>query len=75
MGIENVFTKKNIEIFKLLDKESMHIREIADTLNISPAKVIGAVKTLKKFDLIIEETKKNRKIIALNKNKTYKKKH
>ncbi|MFC1648236.1 lyase family protein [Nanoarchaeota archaeon] len=73
MGIEEIFTEKNIEILKLLDKDSYHIREIAEKLGISPATVVKAVKTLEYFDLVSEESKKNKRVISLKRNATYEK--
>lgn len=67
MNIFKIFTKKNIEIIKLIDKEQHHIRDIADKLNISPGSVHKLVKLLKKDNLIKEIKEKNRIKIILNK--------
>ena len=67
MGITQIFTKKNVEILNLLSKESLHIRDIANRLNISPAKVHFTVKLFKKNKLVKETREKNRVIISLNK--------
>ncbi|MEK6949116.1 MAG: lyase family protein, partial [Nanoarchaeota archaeon] len=67
MEITGIFTKKNIEILKLLLKESLHIRDIANRLSISPAKVHAAIQLLKKHNLAKETKEKNRLIISLNK--------
>ncbi|MEK6876290.1 MAG: lyase family protein, partial [Nanoarchaeota archaeon] len=67
MGITEIFTKKNIEILRLLSKESLHIREIASKLDISPAKVHSTIQLFKKSYLIKENREKNRIIISLNK--------
>lgn len=67
MEISEIFTKKNIEILRLLEKESLHIRDIADRLKCSPAKVHNTIQIFKKNDLIIEEKQKNKIIIKLNK--------
>ena len=66
--IYEIFTKKNIEILMFLSKESVHIRDIADILHISPGKVHGAVQLFKKHKLVTERRKKNLKIIELNHN-------
>ncbi len=67
MELEKIFTKKNIEILKLLEKAPFHIREIANKLNISPAKVHNTIKTFKKHGIVEEIKEKNKKIIKLNK--------
>ena len=68
MELNEIFTKKNIEILKLMFKESLHIRDIAKKLNISPAKVHNSIKVFKKNNLIKETKQKNRIIISLNTN-------
>ena len=67
MGITEIFTKKNIEILDLLSKESLHMRDIASRLDISPAKVHSTIKLFRKNNLIKENKDKNRIIISLNK--------
>ena len=66
MDVTGIFTKKNIEILKLLSEESLHIRDIANRLNISPAKVHATIQLLKKHNLAKETKEKNRLIISLN---------
>ena len=66
MEINKILTKTNIEILKLLETETSHIREIADKLNISPAKVHGAIQLFKKHNLVNEIKDKNKKVIKLN---------
>lgn len=61
-----LFTKKNIEILELLEKESLHMRDIAARLDISPAKVHSTIKLFKKNNLIGENREKNRVMISLN---------
>jgi len=68
MELTKLFTKKNIEILELLEKESLHIRDIADKLGISPAKVHGTIQLFKKHNIVNEIKDKNKKIIKLNKN-------
>lgn len=63
----NIFTKKNIEILRFLEKEEAHLRDISDRLKISPGKVHSAVKLFKKNNLIEERREKNRVIISLKK--------
>jgi len=67
MNLTEIFTKKNIEILNLLSKETLHIRDIAHKLEISPAKVHSTIKIFKKNNLIKENRDKNRIIISLNK--------
>ncbi|HLD87168.1 MAG TPA: lyase family protein [Candidatus Nanoarchaeia archaeon] len=66
MDLPSIFTKTNLEILSLLKKEKLHIREIADRLGCSPAKVHGAIETFRQHNLIEEVWEKNRKVIALN---------
>ncbi|MEA2037764.1 MAG: lyase family protein [Nanoarchaeota archaeon] len=68
MEPDKILTKKNIEILNLLHSESMHIREIAEKLSISPAKVHGAIQLFKEYNIINEIKDKNKKIIRLNRN-------
>ena len=68
MGITEIFTKKNIEILGLLSKESLHIRDIASRLDISPAKVHSTIQLFKKNSLVKENKEKNKIIISLDKN-------
>ena len=67
MNVIDIFTKKNIEILRLLSKESLHIRDIAGNLDISPAKVHSTIQLFKKNNLIKENKEKNKIIISLNK--------
>ena len=67
MDIIEIFTKKNIEILRLLSKESLHIRDIANKLDISPAKVHNTIQLFKKNNIIKENKEKNKIIISLNK--------
>ena len=62
-----LFTKKNIQILQLIAKEQLYIRDIAERLSISPAKVHDSVQVFKKFGLIKEHKEKNRLYIAINK--------
>ena len=66
MEITEIFTKKNIEILKLLSEENLHMRDIAKRLSISPAKVHFTIKLFKKNNLIRENKEKNRIVIRLN---------
>jgi adenylosuccinate lyase len=67
MDLTEIFTKKNIEVLRLLSKESLHIRDIAAKLDISPAKVHSTIQLFKKNNLIKENKDKNKIIISLNK--------
>jgi DNA-binding IclR family transcriptional regulator len=64
--IIDIFTKKNIDILMFLSKNTVHIRDIADMMHISPAKAHGAVQLFKRYHLVTETKKKNLKIIQLN---------
>ena len=66
MDLPGIFTKTNLEILALLGKEKLHIREIAERLGCSPAKVHGCIATFREHGLTTERWEKNRKIIILN---------
>ena len=70
MELTDIFTKKNIEVLRLLSKESLHIRDIAGKLDISPAKVHSTIQLFKKHNLIKENKEKNKIVISLNKEST-----
>jgi len=65
LELSKIFTKKNIEILDLLFRESLHIRDIAEKLKISPAQVHNTIQTFKENSLVKEIQEKNRKIITL----------
>ncbi|MCH8329202.1 MAG: adenylosuccinate lyase [Nanoarchaeota archaeon] len=67
MDVTEIFTKKNIEVLRLLSKESLHIRDIAAQLGISPAKVHSTIQLFKKNNLIRENKDKNKIVISINK--------
>src|SRR3989338_4543444 len=64
--LSNIFTRINIQILKLLSKEKLHIREIAERINCSPAKVHACIKVFKKNNIVKEVDDKNKKVIVLN---------
>src|SRR3989338_6697330 len=64
--LSDIFTKINMQILQLLSKERLHIREIAERINCSPAKVHACIKTFKKNNLVKEVDDKNKKVIVLN---------
>lgn len=66
MDLISILTRNNIRIIKLLNKEKLHIREIADKLNISPSSVHKLIKFLKKQNALKEIKEKNRLVIELN---------
>ena len=68
MNISELFTKNNIRILKLIAKERLHVRDIAEKLDISPATVHNFAKKLKEEGLLKEEKDKNRIILRLNNN-------
>ncbi len=65
--LSNIFTKKNLEILVFITSHEYHIRDIADALKCSPAKVHNAIKLFKTYNLIREEKIKNRNIVIVNK--------
>lgn len=64
--LSGIFTKINLQILKLLSKEKLHIREIAERVKCSPAKVHACIKVFKKNKIIKEVNEKNRRIIVLD---------
>ena len=64
--LSGIFTKINIRILELLSKERLHLREIADRIKCSPAKVHACIKVFKKSRIVKEIENKNRKVIVLN---------
>ena len=64
--LSNIFTKINIQILELLSKEKLHIREIAQRIKCSPAKVHACIKVFKNSGVVKEIDEKNRKVIVLN---------
>ncbi len=66
MDLPGIFTRTNLEILSLLRKEKLHLREIAQRLGCSPAKVHGCIKLFLEHGLVVLRQEKNKKIIALN---------
>jgi len=64
--LPNIFTKINLQILELLLRERLHLREIADRIKCSPAKVHACIKIFKENDIIKEINDKNRKVIIVN---------
>src|SRR3989338_3410701 len=64
--LPNIFTKINLNILELLSREKIHLREIADRIKCSPAKVHACIKIFKKNGIVNEVDEKNRKVIVLN---------
>src|SRR3989338_3651800 len=64
--LPNIFTKINIQILDLLSREHLNIREIAERIKCSPAKVHACIKIFKKNNIAKEVDEKNRKVIVLN---------
>ena len=65
-NLSRIFTKINIQILELLSKEKLHIREIAERIRCSPAKVHACIQLLKDSGIATEVDEKNRKVIVLN---------
>lgn len=65
--LPEIFTKKNLKILVFINSHECHIRDIAEALKCSPAKVHNAVKLFKRYGLVREENFKNMKIITANK--------
>jgi len=70
MDVIDLFTKKNIKILNLLENESLHLRDIASKLEISPAKVHATIQLFKQHKLIKESKDKNKIVISLNREST-----
>jgi adenylosuccinate lyase len=69
--LSTIFTKINIQILKLLLHEKLHIREIAERIQCSPAKVHACIQVFKKNEIVKEIEEKNRKVIVLNKDNEF----
>ena len=65
-NLSRIFTKINIQIFELLSREKLHIREIAERIKCSPAKVHACIHLFKENEIAKEIDEKNRKVIVLN---------
>lgn len=68
MNIINILTKTNVKIIKMIDRENLHLRDIADKLKVSPGSVHKLVSILKKEKIVKETTHKNRINISLDRN-------
>ena len=55
-----------MQIFELLSREKLHIREIAERAKCSPAKAHACIRVFKKNNIVKEVSEKNRKVIVLN---------
>jgi len=65
--LEQLFTRLNIQILKLILQKELHLRDIAAELHCSPAKVHNAITLFKQYNLVKEQPKKNMLIITPNK--------
>ncbi|MBI2147381.1 hypothetical protein HYU19_02775 [Candidatus Woesearchaeota archaeon] len=57
--IEDIFTRKNLQVLKLILEKELHLRDIAAELHCSPAKVHNAITIFKKYGLVKEKRHKN----------------
>ena len=64
--LHNIFTRINIRILELLSREKLHIREIAQRLGCSPAKVHACIRLFIKNNVAVAVREKNKSIIVLN---------
>ena len=64
--LHNIFTRINIRILELLSREKLHIREIAQRLECSPAKVHACIRLFIKNNVAVEVREKNKSVIVLN---------
>ena len=64
--LDQIFTKKNVEILCLLKERDLHLREIASKLNCSVGKVHSASKLFQKYNLVKKERQKNIRVYSLN---------
>jgi len=65
--ISKLLTPFNLQIIELLVDESISVRDLANKINCSPAKITQFIKIFLKHRLIKISKEKNRKIINLNK--------
>lgn len=66
MKLSQLFTSRNIEIFKEIDAGEGSVREIAGRANSSPAKVHNAAQLFLDAGIITTRKRKNMLILALN---------
>ena len=66
MNTSEIFTKKNIEILKLLSQKGFHIREIAKRCQCSPAHVTHTIRRFVHSGIVREEKIGNKLIVQLN---------
>ncbi|MFC1768487.1 lyase family protein [Nanoarchaeota archaeon] len=66
MEVSEIFTKKNIEILKLLGNEGFHVREIAKRADCSAAHVTKTIHLFLRGGIVKEEKIGNKKVIRLN---------
>lgn len=65
--VARIFTKTNIQIIRVLSGHRLHIREIAQRIKCSPAKVHAAVQMFREHDMISLSKRKNKVVLSLNK--------
>lgn len=65
-NLSRIFTKTNLQILSLILNEQIHLREIAERLKCSPAKVLGCIKLFEQHGIVRIVNEKNRKIVHLN---------
>ena len=65
-NLSKIFTKINIQILNLILNERLHIREIADRLKCSPAKVLGCIKLFEQNGIVRVVDEKNRRVVQFN---------
>ena len=58
--------KSNVKILNLILNERLHIREIADRLDCSPAKVLGCIKLFEQNGIVRVVDEKNRRVVQFN---------
>jgi len=65
-NLSKIFTKINLQILNLILNERLHIREIAERLDCSPAKVLGCIKLFEQNGIVRVVDEKNRRVVQFN---------
>lgn len=65
-NLSKIFTKINLQILSLILNERLHIREIAERLDCSPAKVLGCTKLFEQSGIVRVIDEKNRRVVQFN---------
>lgn len=65
-SLENIFSKVNMDILRILFEHNSHLRDLARKSGCSPAKVSQALKVFESFGFVSYKQDLGKKIISLN---------